>query len=194
LEWHPRYWFRELDIVMITRKQKRKRGWPKNGEPVQVSYKITAEIEHNLEVLAEERRILGRFVLATNDPALSADELLANYKGQGAVERGFRFLKDKSFRVAEIFLKKTPRIQALAMAMVLCLFIYALTDVRLWRELERTSGMVTSQTKKQAQRPTMKWVFFRFQRVRGFVVIEEGKRVKRVTNLNEELQNILRLP
>jgi len=93
-----------------------------------VSYKSTAEIEYNPAVLAEERRILGRFVLATNDLELSADELLANYKGQGAVERGFRFLKDKSFRVAEVFLKKISRIQALAMVMVLCLFIYALTE------------------------------------------------------------------
>ena len=113
-------------------------------------------IEHNPAVLAEERRILGRFVLATNDLELSADELLANYKGQGAVERGFRFLKDKSFRVAEVFLKKTSRIQALAMVMVLCLFIYALTEFQLRRELERTGETVTSQTKKQTQRPTLK--------------------------------------
>ena len=190
---HPRYQFRNLDIATITHKHEKKRGRPKNGEPVQVSYKITAEIEHNPAVLAEERRILGRFVLATNDPELSADELLANYKGQGAVERGFRFLKDKSFRVAEVFLKKTSRIQALAMVMVLCLFIYALTEFQLRRELERTGETVTSQTKKQTQRPTLKWIFFRFRRVREFEMVEEGRRVKRVTNLNEELQKILRL-
>ena len=193
LERHPRYQFRNLDIATITRKQEKKRGRPKSGEPVQVSYKITAEIEYNPEVLAEERRILGRFVLATNDLELSADELLANYKGQGAVERGFRFLKDKSFRVAEVFLKKISRIQALAMVMVLCLFIYALTEFQLRRELERTGETVTSQTKKQTQRPTLKWMFFRFRRVREFVVVVEGRRVKRVANLNEELQKILRL-
>ena len=109
------------------------------------------------------------------------------------MERGFRFLKDTSFRVAEIFLKKTSRIQALAMVMVLCLFIYALTEFRVRRELERTGETVTSQTKKQTQRPTLKWVFFRFRRVREFVVVVEGRRVKRVANLNEELQKILRL-
>jgi len=193
LERHPRYRFCELDIVTVTRKQEKKRGRPKNGEPVLVSYKITGEIEYNPEVLVEERRILGRFVLATNELGLSADELLAKYKGQGAVERGFRFLKDKSFRVAEVFLKKISRIQALAMVMVLCLFIYALTEFQLRRELERAGETVTSQTKKQTQRPTMKWVFFRFRRVREFVVVVEGRRVKRVANLNEELQKILRL-
>jgi transposase len=76
---------------------------------------------------------------------------------------------------------------------VLCLFIYALTEFRVRRELERTGETVTSQTKKQTQRPTMKWVFFRFRRVREFVVVEEERRVRRVANLNEELQKILRL-
>ena len=154
-------------------------------------YKITAEIEHIPEVLAEERWVPGRFVLATNDLEFSVDEPLTNYKAQSAAERGFRFLKDKSFRVAEIFLKAVSRIQALVM--VLCLFVYSLTEFRLRRELERTGETVTSQTKQQTQRPTLKWVFFRFRRVREFVVVEEGRRVKRVANLNEELWKILRL-
>ncbi len=194
LEQHLRYRFRDLEFVTITRKQEKKRGRPKNGEPVLLSYKITAGIEHNPEVLADERRILGRFVLATNDLELSADELLANYKGQSAVERGFRFLKDRSFRVSEVYLKKPSRIQALAMVMVLCLFIYSMTEFRLRRELERTGETVTSQTKKQTRKPTLKWVFFLFRRVREFViVVEDGRRLKRVTNMNEELWKILRL-
>ena len=97
-------------------------------------------------------------------------------KGREQWNAGFRFLKDTSFRVAEIFLKKTSRIQALAMVMVLCLFIYALTEFRLRQELVGTGETVTNQTKKQTQRPTMKWVFFRFRRVREFVVVVEGKR------------------
>jgi len=97
-----------------------------------------------------------RFVLATNDTGISADELLAKYKGQGAVERGFRFLKDRSLRLAEVFLKKTSRIQALAMIRVPCLFIYSITGFRLRKELERSGKTVTSQAKKQTQRPTMK--------------------------------------
>ena len=70
---------------------------------------------------------MGRFVLATNDLALSPDTMLKYYKEQGTVERGFRFLKDKSFRVSEIYLKKKSRIQALAMIMVQCLFIYSIS-------------------------------------------------------------------
>ena len=74
-------------------------------------------------------------MLATNDLALSPDTMLEYYKGQETVERGFRFLKDKSFRVSEVYLKKKSRIQALAMIMVLCLFIYSMVEFRLRRTL-----------------------------------------------------------
>jgi len=80
------------------------------------------------------------FVLATNDPELSVDTILTYYKEQGKVEGLFRFLKDKSFRVAEIFLKNNSRIKALAMIMVLCLFIYSMTEFRLRRELARSGN------------------------------------------------------
>ncbi len=90
-------------------------------------------------------------------------------------------------------MKKTSRIQTLAMIMVLCLFIYSMTEFRLRRELERVGETVTSQTKKQTQRPTLKWTFFLFWRVREFVLVADGERVKRITNLNEELRKILGL-
>jgi len=65
------------------------------------------------------------------------------------VERGFRFHKDPSFRVAEIYLKKPSQIQAPAMFMVLYLFIYAVTEFLLRRKLEETGETVTGQTKSR---------------------------------------------
>ncbi|WP_243668665.1 IS1634 family transposase [Methanoculleus chikugoensis] len=146
-------------------------------------------------VVEQRRQKLGRFVLATNDRELSPDELLTNNKEQGTVERGgFRFLKDPSFRVAEIFLKKPSRIQALAMIMVLCLFIYAMTEFRLRRNLQENGGeTVTGQTKKQTQNPTLKWLFFRFRGVRE-LRFQAGEAVTvLVTNMNPEFWKILRL-
>ncbi len=136
-----------MDIRAITRKKENKRGRPKADETAYTVYTVytvstvstvSAEIESNPEVVAENRQKLGRFVMATNDLELSPDELMANYKEQGTVEQGFRFLKDPSFRVAEIYLKKLSRIQALAMIMVLCLFVYAMTEFRLRRNLQET--------------------------------------------------------
>jgi transposase len=190
---HPRYRFRELSIVPVKHKDRRTRGRPKADESLTISYLISAEIEHDPATVQREKQKLGRFVLATNDLKLSPDTILEYYKGQGTVERGFRFLKDKSFRVAEIYLKKNSRIQALVMIMVLCLFIYSMVEFRLRRELERSGETVISQTKKQTKKPTLKWVFFLFRRVREFSVVVDGNKVTRISNLTDDLRKILAL-
>jgi len=84
--------------------------------------------------LTEERKRLGRFVLASNDIYLEPEVMLNYYKGQQTVERGFRFLKDKCFHVSEVFLKKEERIETLCMIMVLSLLIYSFAE---WRLRER---------------------------------------------------------
>ncbi len=185
--------FRELEILTIQRKAEKKHGQPKAGKTLVQSYNIVTDIEYNTTVVEQERQNLRRFVLATNDTEMYADELLSNYKAQGSFERRFRFLKDKSFRVAKVFLKKKSRIQALAMVMVLCLFIYSMTEFRLRRELERSGETVTSQTKRQTQRPTMKLTFFLFMRVREFSFVDDDRRIKQIANQNDELKKILRL-
>jgi transposase len=193
IQTHSRYQFRDFAIIPVTRKTEKRRGRPKIGDPVVISFSISAAIEYDDKAIDQERLRLGRFVLATNDPELSADTLLTYYKGQGSVEGLFRFLKDKSFRVAEIFLKKNSRIQALAMIMVLCLFIYSMTEFRLRRELARSGETVTSQTKKQTNRPTLKWVFFKFRRVREFSVVVGDRRMTKIANMTDELRKILQL-
>jgi len=82
------------------------------------------------------------------------------------MEWGFRFLKESSFRLAEIFLEILSRIQALAMIMVPCLFIYTMIEFRLSRNSQEIGVAVTGQTKKQTQNPTLKSTFYRFGGVR----------------------------
>ena len=131
LQEKPQFRFSFLDI--------RHTRWKKRGgKGMAVRRHIVSEIEYDPAVVDHLRQKLGRFVLATNDRDLSPDELLANYKEQGTVERGFRFLKDASFRVVEIYLKEPSRIQALAMIMMLCLFVYTMTEFRLRRKLPET--------------------------------------------------------
>ena len=166
---HPSYRFKELSIVPVNHKARKGRGRPKTDEPVTVSYTLDAEIELDPGYVQREMPPLGRFVLATNDLELSPDTLLEYYKGQGTVERGFRFLKDKSFRVSEVYLKKNSRIQALAMIMVLCLFIYSMVEFRMRRTLERTGETVISQTKKQTQKADFEVDLFPLQEGEGIL-------------------------
>ena len=190
---HSLFEFTSMQIYTVTHRLSGKRGRPAVNEPCSICYKLDAEIKLDEDGVAKERERLGRFILATNDLSLSADDLLTYYKGQGAVEQGFRFLKDKSFRIAEIFLKKPSRIQALAMIMVLCLFVYSLTEYRLRRRLREAGESVLSQVKKPTQNPTLKWVFFKFRSVLELKIIVDGEVVPKVTNMKPELVKIISL-
>jgi len=188
-----KYKFSLLEIYAVSKRSEGKRGRPKKDEILLKKYKIKAEIELNLDVIEEEKKKLGRFILATNDETLDSDTLLTEYKNQYKVERGFRFLKDKSFRIGEVFLKKESRIQALAMIMVLCLFVYSLVEFELRKKLKESNETVTSQTNKQTEKPTLKWVFFGFRRVREQRFLVNGEMIITLTNMQEELWKVLRL-
>ena len=70
---------------------------------------------------------------------------------------GVRFLKNKSFRVSKVYLKKKLRIQALATIVALCLFIYSMVEFRFRTGTSKHKcETVISQTKKRTKRPTLK--------------------------------------
>ena len=185
--------FSSLDVLVSTRKKTKKQGRPRVDEEMEEVYSFFAEIAYNEEEVQLRRQKLGRFVLATNDLELSPDELLTQYKEQGTVERGFRFLKDPSFRVSEIYLKKTSRIQALAMVMVLCLFIYSTTEFDLRQKLEEAGEIILGPEKRPMKNPTLKAVFSKFRGVNELKFKqEEGVHVV-VTNMKPELWRILKL-
>jgi len=190
---HQRYQFEKLSIEAKSRRMNGKRGRPKNGEVLETYYSVKAEIVVDEQVIAREREKLGKFVLATNDLHLTADEILSYYKSQSTVERGFRFLKDKSFHVSEVYLKKESRIEALAMIMVLCLFIYSIAQWTLRQRLKETGKFVRNQVKKPVQNPTMRWVFFLFRGITEATIRLGGDSMRRLANMTEELRDILSL-
>jgi transposase len=128
LDEHPFHKLVDLDIVTRCKRAGKKRGRPKKGEDLVTVYQILARLDIDEVIVEKAHQKLGRFVLASNDTKIESDTLLRYYKGQQSVERGFRFLKDKQFRVAEVYLKKEERIEALAMIMVLCLLVYSFAE------------------------------------------------------------------
>lgn len=177
---------------MVVRK-KNGRGRPKNCEKVKEFYRVKAGIRKNMEEAGRRQERLGRFIIATNDVERDAESLINDYKEQSVVERGFRFLKDDTFRISSVYLKKPERIQALAMIMVLCLLLYSILEWKLRQELKTKGKTVRSQTKKPTDNPTMKWVFFLFHGV-AEIHVEAGKIVlKGLTNMTDELRTVLGL-
>ena len=139
------------------------KGRPKAGEePITLGYKIQATLHDNAAVQSAASNRLGRFVLATNDldaQRLPANELLSEYKGQQHNERGFQFIKDKTFCVSSVFLKKPERIDSLMMVMTLCLVIYNLAQYELRRVLDEQDETLPNQLGKPTSKPTLKWIF-----------------------------------
>jgi len=146
----------------------------------------------NEEEVRREKERLGRFILATNDCEIDPDTLLDWYKEQGAVERGFRFLKDNSFHISEIFLKNPNRIAAVSMLMVLSLMVYTVTQWRI-REILREKKKTVRDVKKQTAKPTTKRIYHLFRRVRQIKEVTDTGLKCLILNYTDELQDITRL-
>lgn len=189
----PLHRFKDLSVKSVVKKVDKKRGRPKNGEKLIVVHIIEAKIELDDDKVLKEKYKLGMFILASNDINIDHDTILSYYKGQQEVERGFRFLKDKSFRVAEVYLKKEERIEALAMIMVLTLMIYSIAEWLIRKRMRETGETVSNQLKKPTQKPTFKWIAFLFMGVAEVTVWINGEIHLKIANLNDNLVRIIRL-
>lgn len=188
---HHWYSYSMLTVVPISRKIEVKRGRPKKDEERVIVYSIQAEIARNPEIILAEKEKLGRFVLASNDLSLEPEMMLEYYKNQSAVEKGFRFLKDKSFRISEVYLKKPERIEALSMLMVLTLLLYSVVEWLIRKRLKERNESVPNQVNKPTQNPTLKWVFMDFMGVIEVRLNVAGEPDRQLTNLNENARKII---
>ncbi len=172
-----------------------KRGRPStDAPPDQIVYQIEGALT---SLLAKRQARLIRpccFILATNeldDTLLSDLELLESYKGQGQVERGFRFLKDPAFLAASLYLKKPERIMALLMVMTICLLVYAALEYRIRQALKTQGETFPDQKGKRTSTPTARWVFHYFVGIHLLYTPDQSWPI--VINLNEEHQSLLDL-
>jgi transposase len=171
-----------------------KRGRPGHGaQPDQGVSQIDGALASSLT--ARQARIDQHscFILATNEldtAQLPPQELLAGYKGQVHVERGFRFLQDPQFLASSLYLKKPERIMALLMVMTGCLLVYAALEYRVRKALTEHNATFPDQKGKPIQHPTARWVFHYFV---GIHVLLIPGQWPLVLNLTEEHQHLLRL-
>jgi len=160
---------------------------------------LERNIKREFEVKKKEIRALASKEFdceATNEldeKALSVEDLLKNYKGQQAVERGFRFLKDPLFMTSSVFLKKDTRIAALGMVMCLCLLVYTLAQRYLRQKLMELSTSVPNQLGKPTKRPTMRWIFQIFEGVHVLIhrTLDGTKEI--ILNVNPIRRHILQI-
>ena len=177
--------FQKLDLKSLKKRESGKRGRPAKDEKLMAYYSVDAEIKLNEAYLDQNMEKAGLFVLASNDLSLSPEEMLTKYKDQDKVEKGFRFLKSDTFSVSKVYLKNEGRIQALMMVMVLCLMIYSIAEWKLREKLEKENESVPDQKGKPTKKPTMRWIFFKFQGITELCTQEEGEIEAEVLNMEE---------
>ena len=190
---NPHYQIDNLTITPEHRRQSGKRGRPTKTEICDVIYLPACEFSLNEGWVQTEQDRAGRFILACNDTGIHPEYMLEYYKEQNAVERGFRFIKDKRFHVSEVYLKNENRIAALSMLMVLCLLIYSVAEWWFRKILKEQNASVMNPRKMPTSKPSMKRVFFLFRRVRQVLErIDDGVHCH-VLNVNDEINQILRM-
>jgi transposase len=188
--------YHTVQFEIVPEKKYPGKGRPaKDAVEVTAGYRIKHDIVRHEEKIALILRRKGRFILATNQMdchALSDAEMLSEYKGQSKTESGFRFIKDNTFEVSSVFLKKPERISALMMIMTLCLMVYGIAQHHLRESLDRAGDMVPDQTKKPTSRPTMKWIYRMFCNIQVIALEMEGHIREIVINVTEIHRKIIR--
>jgi transposase len=190
---YPRYSLENLDILEKHQRSSGKLGRRKKDEPLERVYHVHVRIMFDPVVVSHEKEMLGRFLLGGNDPTIDPDVMLEYYKEQSTVERGFRFIKDDRFHVSKVYLENENRIAALAMIMVLCLMVYSITAWQFRNTLRTKNATIRDQYKKPTRKPSAKWLYFLFRRVRQIDEIVDNRRVCQILNYTSVLVDIVHL-
>jgi transposase len=149
----------------------------------------------NVEALSEAEREDGVFPLLTNDPKLSATEVLRAYKRQPLLEKRFSQFKT-DFAVAPVFLKNVSRIQGLLAAYFFALLVQTLLERELRQAMAR-AGEATLPMYPEARpcaRPTTHRLIEVFSSIqRHEVRVGDGEPQVMVTKLTKTQRSIIRL-
>ncbi|MHA2313618.1 MAG: IS1634 family transposase [Candidatus Thorarchaeota archaeon] len=189
--------YHKLENSTITRHiQYARRGKPTADTPIKaILWQIEATVTPDTDKIAGEQRRRACFVLGTNipDTDLPDLEVIAGYKGQGAVERGFRFLKSPVFFVSSLFVKKPSRIVGLLMVMTLALLVYSVAQRRMRKQLESTGETIPNQINQPISHPTLRWIFQLLEGINRVLLNVRGQVRSIIEGVTELRRKILQL-
>jgi transposase len=131
------------------------RGRPKKGEPVEerTVYFIEPELKEDTAAREAAARYHGLFILLTSRTAPTMSAVLTEYRGQHAVESGFRWLKGPA-EVAPIFLHNPWRVEALGFVFTLALQVYTLLQWKLRKRLAEEKQTIPGHNRTPTAKPT----------------------------------------
>lgn len=148
----------ELRKTIIVHYRKR-RG---KMRPIKSGYKVIIGFSRRENLIKKLENKKGRFIIGTNDldQKLTPERIVEIYCGRNQnIEGCFKFIKDSSFRLNDVFLKRVDRIESLMAVMALSLFVNNLGQLKLREALKTKHLRLPSQNGKKTQMPTLKWAF-----------------------------------
>lgn len=189
--------YHRLESSTLTQHKKyARRGKPTADTPIKaILWQIEGTVVPDDDSVIEEQRRKACFVLGTSipDAELSDLEVIAGYKGQGAVERGFRFLKSPEFFISSLFVKKPSRMLGLLMVMTLSLLVYSVAQRRMRKQLESTGDTIPNQINQPTSRPTLRWVFQLLEGIHQVSLDVDGQVTSVMDGITELRGKILQL-
>jgi transposase len=189
--------YHRLESSVLTQHKKyARRGKPTADTPIKaILWQIEATVTPDDDSIIEQQRRKACFVLGTSipDAELSDLEVIAGYKGQGAVEQGFRFLKSPEFFVSSLFVKKPSRMVGLLMVMTLALLVYSVAQRRMRKRLESTGETIPNQINQPTSRPTLRWVFQLLEGIHQVSLDVDGQVTSVMDGITELRRKILQL-
>jgi len=155
-----KYHITDWRIEEKTEKVKReKRGRPKKNDEIQTqtNYYINGNLQLDDEAYEMDREICGLFVLITSLMDIekrSSKNILQRYKGQGNVERIFKFIKNPAW-VGSFCLNKPSRIAALGYIVLIAAMIYTLWERNIRKALSKSEEEpIEGLNRQKTKRPT----------------------------------------
>lgn len=129
-----------------------------------VGYKIKMGFSRNDDRIDKILESKGKFVLATNkldSEELSAEDVVKAYRSRNkGVEGCFKFLKNKTLNLNQIFLQKESRIEAMMIVMTFILLVNNLAQKKIRDYLVEEDKSFPNQMGKPTVKPTFMWISY----------------------------------
>jgi transposase len=132
-----------------------------DAKPKVIGIRVDGQIYTRKDEIEEAMQFHGKFIIATNvldKNELSAEEALVAYKKQSSCETTFKFLKNPTFQMNTIFLKRPDRIVAMMMILTLAAAVAHVLEYNLKANLTINNDSVPDKSKKPIQNPSFQLI------------------------------------
>lgn len=186
--------FHDVSLTIETFSKRRPGRPSQKTENTEVSFLSRIVIEHQQDKERIERfiRQQAMFVLCTNDPEISGEALLTEYKTQAMVEKKFQQLKSPHF-VNSLYLDSPQRVEALGYLLILSVMALSIAEYVVRREMKKQDKMIIGPGKVKMKRPSLIAIYRMFYNVQTLVYHSGASNQRKFAHpLNESIKTVLR--